>query len=133
MFVAWEHQCRLASASFPQRLGVVYCFNRPCELRAVAWPQHESPASVQLTAGLGSAFSPRFSPDGATLVFLSQGNAVATGVHSATVTLHALGWGDAARALGGATPPPPRTGGWAARAGGAGIWGRPRWAMCMRQ
>ncbi|KAL4436940.1 hypothetical protein ABPG75_004079 [Micractinium tetrahymenae] len=114
LFVCWEHQSELASASFPQRLGVVFCFNRPCSLQAVPWPQPalaaaDGKAAVCLTSSLGSAFSPRFSPDGRTLVFLSQQNAISTGVHSATVTLHSLAWGDAAAALAGGMAPPSRT------------------------
>lgn len=116
VFVCWAHQSELASAHFPQRLGVVFCFNRPCDLRAVAWPQPASAASaaggasVLLTSHRGSAFSPRFSPDGSTLVFLSQQNAIATGVHSATATLHSLAWADARATLDGGMPPPARTG-----------------------
>ena len=112
--MSWEHQSELASARFPQRLGVVYCFNRPCSLQAVPWPQQPeapapAPAAVCLTRQLSSAFSPRFSPDGTTLVFLSQQNAVASGVHNATTTLHSLRWPDAL--LAGGMAPPPRTGG----------------------
>lgn len=121
LFVCWEHQSELASASFPQRLGVVFCFNRPCSLQAVPWPQAVGSSSggaaggaagsaACLTRSLGSAFSPRFSPDGATLVFLSAQNAVASGVHNATNTLHVLSWADARGALGGGAVPPPRTG-----------------------
>jgi acylaminoacyl-peptidase len=116
LFVCWEHQSELASASFPQRLGVVYCFNRPCSLRAVAWPQPAGAVatagqdlSVPLGCGLGSAFSPRFSPDGATLVFLSQQNAISSGTHNGTCTLHSLRWADARAGLTGGAVPPPRT------------------------
>ncbi|KAL4858184.1 Acylamino-acid-releasing enzyme 1 [Chlorella vulgaris] len=120
LFVAWQHQSELASPNFPQRLGVVYCFNRPCSLRAVAWPQPaaasaaEEPehalSSVSLTpASLGSAFSPRFTPDGSTLIFLSQQNAISSGVHHATATLHSLAWQQCAAALSGGAPPPVRT------------------------
>lgn len=122
VFVCWEHQSELlASPHFPQRLGVVFCFNRPCDLRAVAWPQPAAAldsggASVLLTSHRGSAFSPRFSPDGSTLVFLSQQNAIATGVHSATATLHSLGWADARATLDGGMAPPARTGALAAAA-----------------
>lgn len=117
LFVCWEHQSDLASANFPQRLGVVYCFNRPCSLRALAWPQPAGEAaagrelSVPLAGSLASAFSPRFSPDGSTLVFLSQQNAIASGVHNATCTLHSLRWADAKAGLTGGAVPPPKTGG----------------------
>ncbi|GAB4823018.1 hypothetical protein N2152v2_010064 [Parachlorella kessleri] len=38
LFVVWQH----LSSNFPalsQRLGIVFCFNRPCALYAVRWPQ----------------------------------------------------------------------------------------------
>lgn len=56
------------------------------------------PVSVQvtesrsLTPGLLSAASPRFSPDGRTLLFMSHEAAAATGVHAATASLHAIDW-----------------------------------------
>jgi hypothetical protein len=90
VFVAWPH----TAANFPalsQRLGIVFCFNRPCALHTLRWPQPAA-AAVRLTPGLGSAFSPRFDPGGGTLVFLSQHRAVETGVHSATASLWALDW-----------------------------------------
>ena len=115
IFVSWEHQSERASARFPQRLGVVYCFNRPCSLQVVPWPQQQAEAptaaaAVCITRQLSSAFSPRFSPDGSTLVVLSQQKAVASGVHNATTTLHSLRWAHAQAALGGGMAPPPRTG-----------------------
>jgi acylaminoacyl-peptidase len=112
-FVAWPH----AAPNFPglpQRLGIVYCFNRPCALYAAAWPQPgargAAPPAARLTPpALQSAYSPRFSPDGAALVFLSQQAAVDSGAHSATCALHALDWPAArAAAAQGAPPPPPR-------------------------
>lgn len=109
-----SQQLTMTRAAAPPA-GVVFCFNRPCSVQAVAWPQAGPAAdggarAVCLTRSLGSAFSPRFSPDGTSLVFLSQQNAISTGVHSATVTLHSLQWGDAAAALAGSMAPPPRTG-----------------------
>ena len=110
MFVAWEHVASNFS-DLRQRLGIVYCFNRPCALHAVPWPQAAAPApAAPLTPRLRSAFSPRFSPSGATLAFLSQQAAVESGVHSGTAALHALPWaGAAAGVLAGAPAPPPRT------------------------
>eukprot|EP00887_Chlorella_sp_A99_P008103 scaffold12.g8103.t1 len=125
LFVAWPHSST-TFPSLPQRLGALFCFNRPCSLHAVAWPQADvataavpsdngadggaaAPAAVCLTPRLASAFSPRFSPDGQTLVFLSQRAAVASGVHAATSSLHSLGWGSARAVLRGVPPPPPRT------------------------
>jgi len=56
------------------------------------------PEARLLTAGLRSAYSPRFTPDGATLVFLSQDAAVACGAHNGSVAIHALPWAGAAAA-----------------------------------
>lgn len=132
VFVSWQHQSELASPNFPQRLGLVHCFNRPCSLHALPWPQPAADgdlgaaadAPTCLTAPLASAFSPRFSPDGCTLVFLSQQNAVASGVHNATATLHSLSWAGAGAALAGGSVPPPRTGALrgAGRAAGVRCW-----------
>jgi acylaminoacyl-peptidase len=110
VFVAWPHAAG-NFPDFPQRLGVVHCFNRPAALWAAAWPQPASrtgaPPAVQLTPpALGSAFSPRFSPNGGALVFLSQRAAVESGAHSATCALHALDWRAAAAALADSKAPP---------------------------
>ncbi|KAL6784708.1 hypothetical protein ACKKBF_B02895 [Auxenochlorella protothecoides x Auxenochlorella symbiontica] len=120
VFVRWPH----APDNFPgltQRLGIVYCFNRPCHLALAPWLQLDAsardeaaiegapleagfqgaaespaggsyPAATLLTPGMSSAFSPRFSPDGGTLVFLSQAAAVESGAHAASASLHALTW-----------------------------------------
>lgn len=102
VFAVWRHK----AANFPhlaKRLGVVHCFNRPCALHAIAvassQPAHsaapageDAAAATLLTPGLQSAFAPRFSPDGRTLVFLSLETACATGVHCATAALHSLPW-----------------------------------------
>lgn len=102
LFVSWPHR----SAIFPRlsrRLGIVFCFNRPCALHAVFWPQHDGTAgtacaTVCITPSLSSAFSPRFAPpphaqhEQQQLVFLSQAAAVSSGVHSATSVLHSLSW-----------------------------------------
>lgn len=130
MFVRWPH----APDNFPgltQRLGIVYCFNRPCHLALAPWLQVGAgardeaaiegapleagfqgaaeapaggsyPAATLLTPGMSSAFSPRFSPDGGTLVFLSQAAAVESGAHAASASLHALTWCGA-----GPAPGPP--------------------------
>ncbi|RZC49833.1 hypothetical protein C5167_018260, partial [Papaver somniferum] len=49
-------------------------------------------AAISLTQGISSAFLPRFSPDGKSLVFLSAKSAVDTGAHSATDSLHRIDW-----------------------------------------
>eukprot|EP00873_Tetraselmis_striata_P005737 jgi/Tetstr1/426001/TSEL_016349.t1 len=90
VLVGWPH----AAENFPQsaaRLGVVYCYNRPCHLWAVELGMGALPPRC-LTEGQGSAQSPRFSPDGGTLVYLSWAEAVKTGVHNSTVALMALEW-----------------------------------------
>ena len=117
IFVGWDHKA-INFPNFPQRLGIVFCFNRPCALHAVQWPQPKergaASSAIRITPiSLSSAFSPRFSPDGKTLVMLSQAAAVESGVHSATPALLALSWPDvaprvAATSPGGGPSPPPR-------------------------
>lgn len=84
-----------------KRLGMVYCYNRPCALYSVLIPgasvpstpvYSQGPESVKLTNGISSAFAPRFSPDGALLVFLSAHAAVDSGAHAATNSLHSVSW-----------------------------------------
>lgn len=90
VFVQWSH----TSSIFPnmtQRLGIVYCFNRPCEMMIRAWPGDEDENVQKIKTGLLSAFSPRFTGDG-DLVFLSQENAVRSGTHNATPEVHAKTW-----------------------------------------
>ncbi|KAL4526114.1 hypothetical protein Ndes2526B_g01069 [Nannochloris sp. 'desiccata'] len=107
VFVAWKHAAS-NFPDFPQRLGIVFCFNRPCALHAVAWPQPpergSAPPAIRLTPpSLQSSFSPRFSPDGKVLVMLSQVAAVESGAHAATPTLLALPWEDVAPVIAIAT------------------------------
>lgn len=90
VYVQWNHE----STVFPnikQRLGMVYCFNRPCTVMGCHWPNHTEARA--LTCKHLSAFSPRFSKKG-DMIFLSQENAVKSGVHSATPSLHVLGADD---------------------------------------
>ncbi|KAL5542092.1 hypothetical protein UlMin_009802 [Ulmus minor] len=98
VFVGWSSETR--------KLGIKYCYNRPCALYAVRVPLHESEANkhdhrygsteetplVNLTQSISSAFFPRFSPDGKFLVFLSARSSVDSGAHSATDSLHRIGW-----------------------------------------
>lgn len=44
MFVAWPHTAP-NFPSFPQRLGIVYCFNRPCALWATSAPDTSTQAA----------------------------------------------------------------------------------------
>ncbi|XP_027363094.1 acylamino-acid-releasing enzyme-like isoform X2 [Abrus precatorius] len=96
VFVGWSYETR--------KLGIKYCYNRPCALYAVKAPHHESKANdteilstedvqaVNLTKSITSAFFPRFSPDGKFLVFLSARSSVDSGAHSATDSLHRIDW-----------------------------------------
>jgi acylaminoacyl-peptidase len=99
VFTAWPH----ASARFKtqRRLGVIYCFNRESAVWAVPAPLRGGDTAadasamaepVCLTPALQSAFSPRFSPDGAVLAVASADAACATGAHNASFALHTLPW-----------------------------------------
>ncbi|CAI5979169.1 unnamed protein product [Closterium sp. NIES-65] len=98
LFVGWS--AFPSNFNTARRLGIVYCANRPCHLFAAQAPSQDpagkKPGSgssiVKLTAGISSAFSPRFSPDGSLLVFLSSHAAVDSGTHGATNSLHSLLW-----------------------------------------
>ncbi|CAM8918225.1 unnamed protein product [Rhodiola kirilowii] len=93
VFVGWSYDLR--------KLGIKYCYNRPCALYAVKAPSFikvpsgnepvDSPAT-NLTQSISSAFFPRFSPDGKFLVFLSAKSSVDSGAHSATDSLHKIEW-----------------------------------------
>ncbi|KAG6574947.1 Acylamino-acid-releasing enzyme, partial [Cucurbita argyrosperma subsp. sororia] len=98
VFVGWSPE--------PRKLGMIYCYNRPCALYAVKAPEFGSEVNehklkdeskedfpiYNLTQNISSAFSPRFSPDGKSLVFLSAHSSVNTGAHSATNSLHRIDW-----------------------------------------
>ncbi|KAK9836232.1 hypothetical protein WJX84_008783 [Apatococcus fuscideae] len=96
IFTAWQHKAANAPM-FGNRLGIVYCMNRPCSLFAVPIPYGEEPSStggeaVLLTPGRLSACSPRFLPDGSKLVFLSNEPAAQTMTHMGTAELLTLDW-----------------------------------------
>ncbi|KAI3469676.1 hypothetical protein Pfo_026339 [Paulownia fortunei] len=95
VFVGWPSDTR--------KLGIKYCYNRPCALYAVKAPLFKSEASVtsnaaedsliiNLTQNISSAFFPHFSPDGKFLVFLSAKSSFDSGAHSATDSLHKIEW-----------------------------------------
>ncbi|CAI5509579.1 unnamed protein product [Closterium sp. Naga37s-1] len=98
LFVGWS--AFASNFNTARRLGIVYCANRPCHLFAAQAPSQDAAGKksgsgcsiVKLTAGISSAFSPRFSPDGSLLVFLSSHAAVDSGTHGATNSLHSLLW-----------------------------------------
>ncbi|KAE8728184.1 Acylaminoacyl-peptidase-related isoform 2 [Hibiscus syriacus] len=96
VFVGWSAN--------PRKLGIKYCYNRPCALYAVKVPLYKSEAAesdlksleeltvVNLTQSISSAFFPRFSLDGNFLVFLSAKASVDSGAHLATDSLHRIDW-----------------------------------------
>ncbi|KAF5191704.1 Acylamino-acid-releasing enzyme [Thalictrum thalictroides] len=105
VFVGWSSHCGPHQSA--RKLGIKYCYNRPCALYAVRTPIFESEADalptkdevaedldpvVNLTQGISSAYFPRFSPDGGHLVFLSSKSAVDSGAHCATDSLHRMEW-----------------------------------------
>lgn len=96
IFVGWS--------SDSGKLGMKYCYNRPCALYAVCSPFHELGGDgsdhrhsddskvLMLTQGISSAFAPIFSPDGKLLLFLSAKASVDSGVHCSTNSLHRIDW-----------------------------------------
>ncbi|XP_052189153.1 acylamino-acid-releasing enzyme isoform X2 [Diospyros lotus] len=98
VFVGWSSNGR--------KLGIKYCYNRPCALYAVRAPFHTSEANelhpkgkvsedvqvFNLTQSISSAFFPSFSPDGKYLVFLSARSSVDSGAHCATDSLYRIDW-----------------------------------------
>lgn len=95
VFVGWPS----ASENFQtyRKLGIKYCFNRPCAIYAVEAFEKERSAGAsssiwKLTSSVNSAFLPHFSPNGDSLIFLSAQTAVTSGVHNGTNSLHILEW-----------------------------------------
>ncbi|KAJ6903566.1 hypothetical protein NC651_020905 [Populus alba x Populus x berolinensis] len=86
VFVGWS--------SNPRKLGIKYCYNRPCALYAVRAPVYASEANdlelkespnedspvLNLTQSISSAFFPSFR------------SSVDSGAHSATDSLHRIDW-----------------------------------------
>ncbi|KAK4489302.1 hypothetical protein RD792_005106 [Penstemon davidsonii] len=104
--VEWAPSKYLVFVGWPsnRKLGIKYCYNRPCALYAVKAPSFKSEVSrtrgnsaedlaiFNLTRSISSAFFPRFSPDGKFLVFLSAKSSVDSGAHMATDSLHKIDW-----------------------------------------
>ncbi|PAN47302.1 hypothetical protein PAHAL_9G250600 [Panicum hallii] len=103
VFVGWSSDNGFQETS--RKLGIKYCYNRPCALFAAPDPfreETEKPSTegnkgetttmIKLTAHLSSAFFPRFSPDGKYLVFVSAKSAVDSGAHNATNSMHRIEW-----------------------------------------
>ena len=99
VFTAWPHKAH-NFPNMPQRLGIVHCLNRPCSLWAVSipftcknnTPSDTNPQARCLTDDILSGMSPKFSPDGTKLMFLSHDAAASSGVHCATAALKSLAW-----------------------------------------
>lgn len=99
MCTVWSHRAHNLS-TMARRLGIVYCLNRPCALYSIKVPficKNNSPADSNpqgtcLTEGLLSAMSPKFSPKGNRLIFLSHDAAASSGVHCATAALKTMLW-----------------------------------------
>ncbi|OEL33391.1 Acylamino-acid-releasing enzyme 1, partial [Dichanthelium oligosanthes] len=85
VFVAWSSDNGFQET--PRKLGIKYCYNRPCALYAAPDPfreeaekpstegESETTTMIKLTADLSSAFFPRFS-----------------GAHNATNSMHRIEW-----------------------------------------
>ena len=105
VFAAFSHGAPHLDAP-TRRLGLIYCFNRLVALYTVRAPRLGGDApvgpAVLLTPHRQSCFSPRFSPDGGTLLCMSADAAVASGAHNATTELCAAAW-DAAASTASAT------------------------------
>lgn len=95
----WPHTAT-NMPSLPQRLGIVFCLNRPCALYTVKVPftcKNNTPSDADpkahcLTEQVLSVASAKFSPDGSKLVFLSHDAAASSGVHCATAKLMSIPW-----------------------------------------
>lgn len=97
VFAAFEHTGSNFGAA--RRLGLVYCFNRPSKLysiTAASGSTEPEPVATLLSAGRQSAASPRFSPTGETLLFLSNDSAVSTGAHNNAFDICLLAWSNGA-------------------------------------
>ncbi|KAK4489294.1 hypothetical protein RD792_005098 [Penstemon davidsonii] len=104
--VEWAPSKYLVFVGWPsnRKLGIKYCYNRPCALYAAKAPSFKSEVSrtrgnsaedlaiFNLTRSISSAFFPRFRPDGKFLVFLSAKSSVDSGAHMATDSLHKIDW-----------------------------------------
>eukprot|EP00884_Botryococcus_braunii_P019747 jgi/Botrbrau1/6456/Bobra.0034s0031.1 len=107
VYVGWPTKAH-NFASLPEKLGIVYCVNRPCHLflslleDAAAGPEQRE--AICLTPKQSSALSPIFNPMGSRLVYLSHEAAVDSGVHCATAALYQIPWG----AEGNAAVGPPK-------------------------
>lgn len=95
----WFHRAHNLP-TMARRLGIVYCLNRPCALYSIKipftcknnTPSDSNPEACCLTEGILSAMSPKFSPKGDKLVFLSHDAAASSGVHCATAALKSIQW-----------------------------------------
>lgn len=99
MCTVWPHTAS-NMPTLPQRLGIVFCLNRPCALYSIKVPftcknnspSDSNPQAQLLTPDLLSVASAKFSPTGDKLVFLSHDAAARSGVHCATAKLMCIPW-----------------------------------------
>ncbi|XP_019059085.1 PREDICTED: acylamino-acid-releasing enzyme isoform X2 [Tarenaya hassleriana] len=96
VFVGWSGDKR--------KLGIKYCYNRPCALYAIKLPDstlgsegskegsNEALPLYNLTKSVSSGLFPRFSKNGKFIIFLSAKSAVNSGAHWATESLHRIDW-----------------------------------------
>jgi acylaminoacyl-peptidase len=75
-----------------RKLGMIFCFCRPCAVFSVPAPHAGAAVAVRLSGTLLSAFSPRFNPSGTELAVVSADAACVSGAHNAAAALHVLSW-----------------------------------------
>lgn len=80
-FVGWPS--KPANFDTNKQLGIIYCMNRPSRLYALRMSEPDAQPQC-ITEGLLSAHTPRFTPDGSVIIFLSNEAAATTGVHNGT-------------------------------------------------
>jgi acylaminoacyl-peptidase len=109
--VAWDHHASNFPSLAGKKLGVVFCYNRPCRILYLPVKREEGdpvkreegvlPGVGQFLFGAcqdltskfhSSALSPTFSPDGSALLFISHDLAVSSGTHGATAKLCSMAW-----------------------------------------
>eukprot|EP00210_Caulerpa_lentillifera_P004222 g4027.t1 len=91
--VEWPHyQSNFKDVAM--KLGYRHCKNRPCNLHYIPLEAatDESKGTVCLTPNLKSACLPSFSPNGKTLMFVSNEHAAEVGIHASLSRLYTMDW-----------------------------------------
>ena len=88
-FVGWA--AKPSNFETNKQLGIIYCMNRPSKIYALNLADKGATPTC-LTQGLLSAHSPRFTPDGSVIIFLSHEHAATSGTHNGTAALRWLQW-----------------------------------------